>query len=111
MIGKATHIDFMTFTDHISRLEGGVYINLGSALILPEVFLKALSAVRNIGHDVLHFTALNMDMIRHYRPSENVLKRPGMSGALAINLIGQHEIILPLIASAIYLEKERLDRA
>lgn len=111
VLGKATYIDFMTFTDHIALLENGVFINLGSAVVLPEVFLKALSAVRNIGHDVLHFTALNMDMIRHYRPSENVLKRPGLSGALAINLIGQHEIMLPLLASAIFLEKERLGLA
>ncbi|MFC1608443.1 hypothetical protein ACFL47_10790 [Candidatus Latescibacterota bacterium] len=111
VIGKASHIDFTTFTDHISRLEGGVFINLGSAVILPEVFLKALSAVRNMGHDVLHFTSLNMDMQRHYRPSENVLKRPGMTGARSINLIGQHEIMLPLLSAAVKLEKERLTGA
>lgn len=108
VLGKASHIDFMKFTDHISRLNGGVFINLGSAVILPEVFLKALSAVRNMGYDVTDFTAVNMDKIQHYRPSENVLKRPGLSGAVAINLNGQHEIMLPLLASAIKLEKERM---
>ncbi|MFC1508391.1 hypothetical protein ACFL60_01740 [Candidatus Omnitrophota bacterium] len=111
VLGKASHMDFSIFTNHITNLEGGVFINLGSAVILPEVFLKALSAVRNIGHEVLHFTALNMDMIRHYRPSENVLKRPGMTGAQALHLTGHHEIMFPLLASAVYLEKERLERA
>ncbi len=111
VIGKASHTDLMKFTDHIARLEDGVFINLGSAVILPEVFLKALSAVRNMGHEVLHFTTLNMDMIRQYRPSENVLKRPGMTGAQAINLVGHHEIMLPLLAAAVLLEKERLQHA
>ena len=108
VLGKASYSDFMTFTEHISRLENGVFINLGSAVILPEVFLKALSAVRNMGHEVLRFTTVNMDMIRHYRPSENVLKRPSMTGAQAINLVGHHEIMLPLLAAAVLLEKERL---
>ena len=108
VLGKATFIDLKKFTDHIARLEGGVYINLGSAVVLPEVFLKALSAVRNMGHKVYNFTAVNMDMHHQYRPSENVLKRPGLTGAQAFNLIGQHEIMLPLLASSIILEKERL---
>jgi hypothetical protein len=108
VLGKASHLDFMKFTDHIAQLEGGVYINLGSAVLLPEVFLKALSAVRNLGHDVLNFTAVNMDMSFQYRPSENVLKRPALTGAEAYNLIGHHEIMLPLLASSIILEKERL---
>jgi len=108
VIGKASHTDFKVFTGHIARLEGGVFINLGSAVILPEVFLKALSAVRNMGHEVLKFTTMNMDMISHYRPSENVLKRPELTGAHAINLVGHHEIMLPLLMSAVLLEKERL---
>ncbi|MBN1293291.1 MAG: hypothetical protein JXB48_15740 [Candidatus Latescibacteria bacterium] len=108
VIGKASFTDMKTFTGHIARLEGGVFINLGSAVILPEVFLKALSAVRNMGYEVLHFTTVNMDMISHYRPSENVLKRPGLTGAKAINLVGHHEIMLPLLASAVRIEKERL---
>ena len=108
VLGEASHLDMMSFTGHIAKLEGGVYVNLGSAVILPEVFLKALSAVRNMGHDVAHFTAVNMDMTRHYRPTENVLKRPAMSGAEAFHLSGHHEIMLPLLASAVGLEKERL---
>ena len=108
VIGKASHLDMMRFTDHISRLSNGVFINLGSAVILPEVFLKALSAVRNLGHDVTEFTAVNMDMMRHYRPSENVLKRPALTGANSFDLIGQHEIMLPLLAAAVSIERERL---
>jgi len=108
VIGKASHLDMMRFTDHISHLSNGVFINLGSAVILPEVFLKALSAVRNLGHDVTEFTAVNMDMMRHYRPSENVLKRPALTGANSFNLIGQHEIMLPLLAAAVSIERERL---
>ncbi len=108
VLGKATHLDFMRFTDHISRLEGGVHINLGSAVILPEVFLKALSAVRNMGYGAVHFTAVDMDMTSHYRPSENVLRRPSVTGAKAVRLTGQHEIMLPLLAAAVELERRRL---
>lgn len=108
VIGRASYIDFMRFTDHIARLEGGVYLNIGSAVLLPEVFLKALSAVRNMGHQVSNFTAVNMDMQHQYRPTENVLKRPSLTGAEAISLIGQHEIMLPLLASSINLEQARL---
>jgi hypothetical protein len=108
VLGKATYLDLMRFTDHIARLEGGVYINLGSAVLLPEVFLKALSAVRNMGYEALHFMTVNMDMQRHYRPSENVLKRPSMTGARAIHLTGHHEIMLPLLAAAIGVEEKRL---
>ncbi len=111
VLGQSSHLDFMVFADHVANLEGGVYINLGSAVLLPEVFLKALSAVRNLGHEVLHFTAVNMDMTTHYRPAENVLKRPSLTGAKAYNLTGHHEIMLPLLASAIKLEKARLERA
>jgi len=108
VLGKASHLDMMRFTDHIARLSQGVFINLGSAVILPEVFLKALSAVRNLGHDVTEFTAVNMDMMRHYRPSENVLKRPALTGAKSFNIIGQHEIMLPLLAAGVSIERERL---
>lgn len=108
VLGLASHRDFKLFTDHIAKLEGGVFINLGSAVILPEVFLKALSAVRNIGYDVTSFTTVNMDMIRQYRPSENILRRPSITGAKSYHITGQHEIMFPLLASAIELEKERL---
>lgn len=108
VLGKATHLDLMKYAGHIARLEGGVYINLGSAVVLPEVFLKALSAVRNMGHQVLRFTTVNMDMQRQYRPAENVLRRPAITGAQAVHLAGQHEIMVPLLAAAIQLEKRRL---
>lgn len=108
VLGAASHRDMQTFTGHIARLESGVYINLGSAVILPEVFLKALSAVRNMGYDVKQFTALNMDMLRQYRPGENVLKRPAMTGAESIHLTGHHEIMLPLLAAAVRIEQERI---
>ena len=108
VLGKASHLDLQTFTGHIARLEGGVFINLGSAVILPEVFLKALSAVRNMGHNVKHFTTVNMDMIRQYRPGENVLKRPSLTGAESASLIGHHEIMLPLLVAAALIEKERI---
>jgi hypothetical protein len=108
VIGKASHLDMMKFTEHVSRLENGVYINLGSAVIMPEVFLKALSAARNMGFPVYNFTTVNMDMTTQYRPSENVLRRPGMTGAKAINLTGHHEIMFPLLAHAMNLERERL---
>ncbi len=108
VLGESTYIDFKKFTGHIAKLEGGVYINCGSAVLLPEVFLKALSAVRNMGYKVYNFMTVNMDMYYQYRPSENVLKRPGLTGAKAINLFGQHEIMLPLLASSIILEKARL---
>ncbi|MFC1693638.1 hypothetical protein ACFL1R_09055 [Candidatus Latescibacterota bacterium] len=108
VLGKASHLDLMKLTDHIARLEHGVFINFGSAVILPEVFLKVLSAVRNMGYNVRTFTTVNMDMIKHYRPSENVLRRPSLTGAEAINLSGHHEIMFPLLVSAIILEKERI---
>ncbi len=108
VLGKATHLDLMKYADHIARLEGGVYINLGSAVVLPEVFLKALSAVRNMGYEALRFMTVNMDMQRHYRPSENVLRRPAITGAQAVHITGQHEIMLPLLAAAIQVEQGRL---
>jgi len=100
-IGKGTHRDFRTFARVVSQLEGGVYLNLGSAVVLPEVFLKALTVARNLGHRVEHFLAINMDFIRHYRPTVNVVERPTRMGGRGITLIGHHEIMLPLLAAAI----------
>ncbi|MEK6690725.1 MAG: hypothetical protein AABY78_05420 [Nitrospirota bacterium] len=97
-IGEGSHIDFRTFTSVISQLEGGVYINLGSAVIMPEVFLKALTIARNLGHKVKKFTTVNMDFIQHYRPSVNVLARPGGKGYA---LTGHHEVMFPLLAAAV----------
>lgn len=100
-VGKATHMDFRLFAALVSRLEGGVFINLGSAVIMPEVFLKALSLVRNLGHDVKKFATLNMDFIRQYRPMTNVVHRPTLEGGEGYSITGHHEIMFPLLAAAV----------
>jgi hypothetical protein len=102
--GKATHLDFRLLASVVSTLEDGVYMNVGSAVILPEVFLKALTLVRNMGHRAERFTAVNMDFIRHYRPTTNVVERPTSMGGVGYTLIGHHEIMFPLLAAAV-LEK------
>jgi hypothetical protein len=100
-LGAGTHQDFKRFIGVISQLEGGVYFNIGSAVILPEVFLKAVSTARNLGHPLKHFTTVNMDFIQHYRPTQNVVIRPTAEGGEGYTLIGHHEILLPLLAAAI----------
>ena len=100
-IGRSSHLDFRIFADLISRLEGGVYINLGSAVILPEVFLKALTLVRNLGYETKDITTVNMDFVRHYRPLTNVVQRPTLEGGEGINLTGHHEIMFPLLAAGV----------
>jgi len=106
MIGKGSLEDFKLLSSVVADLEGGVYINLGSAVILPEVFLKALTVARNLGNRVEGFTTLNMDFIQHYRPRENVLKRPTMISGRSYALTGHHEIMVPLLAAAIIEEME-----
>jgi len=103
-IGKGSLQDFRTFASLVAKLEKGVYINLGSAVILPEVFLKALALARNLGHPLINLTTVNMDFIHHYRPSLNVVKRPTLKGGKGYTLIGHHELMLPLLAAAV-LEK------
>ncbi|HUT71372.1 MAG TPA: hypothetical protein VMW89_11905 [Desulfatiglandales bacterium] len=100
-IGETSHHDFRIFAALVSRLEGGVYINLGSAVILPEVFLKALTLVRNMGIQVKDFTTVDMDFIKHYRPVTNVVERPTLEGGYGISLIGHNEIMFPLVAAAV----------
>ncbi len=104
--GEGTFRDFRLFTSIVSSLEGGVYINLGSAVIMPEVFLKALTVVRNLGNKVENITTVNMDFIQHYRPSENVLRRPTIKKGSAYALTGHHEIMFPLLAAAIIEEMQ-----
>ena len=99
--GAATHQDFRLFADIVSTLEQGVYLNVGSAVILPEIFLKATTLVRNLGHNLADFTTVNLDFIKHYRPLTNVINRPTAKGGRGINLVGHHEILLPLIAAGI----------
>lgn len=103
-IGEASFIDFRTFASVVSRLEGGVYINLGSAVILPEVFLKALTLARSQGHRVDRFVTVNMDFIQHYRPLNNVVRRPTQKAGRGIALTGHHEILFPLFAAAVIEE-------
>ena len=99
--GKASHYDFRVFASVVAGLQGGVFINLGSAVIMPEVFLKALTVARNLGHEVKQFTTVNMDFIRQYRPMTNVVHRPTQEGGKGYSLIGHHEIMLPLLAAAV----------
>ena len=100
-IGKTSHLDFRIFCRLVSELDKGALINLGSAVILPEVFLKALSVARNLGHTVKDITTVNMDFIRQYRPMTNVVHRPTLDGGKGFSLVGHHEIMFPLLASAI----------
>ncbi len=100
-IGQGSLQDFRTFASLVSLLEKGVFINLGSAVILPEVFLKALALVRNLGYPLSDFTTVNMDFIQHYRPSVNVVKRPTLKGGKGYTLIGHHEIMFPLLAASV----------
>jgi hypothetical protein len=106
-MGGASHLDFRIFCRMVAGLEGGVLIHLGSAVILPEVFLKALTVVRNLGHQVAEFTTVNMDFIKHYRPLTNVVHRPTMEGGTGYHLTGHHEIMFPLLAAAIIEQMER----
>jgi hypothetical protein len=103
-IGEGSMRDFRLFSSVISRLKGGVYLNLGSAVIMPEVFLKAISVARNLGYDVKNFTTVNMDFIQHYRCRENVLRRPVLSGGKSFAITGHHEIMFPLLAAAVMEE-------
>jgi hypothetical protein len=103
-LGEGSFRDFRLFASVVSDLDGGVYINLGSAVIMPEVFLKALTVARNLGNRVENITTVNMDFIQHYRPRENVLKRPTMNKGSAYALTGHHEIMFPLLAAAIIEE-------
>jgi len=94
-IGKTSYEDFKIFTDSVSRLDGGVLINIGSSVILPEVFIKSLSIVRNLGFNVRNITTANLDMFRHYRPDVNVVTRPTSLGGRGFHIIERHEKTVP----------------
>ncbi len=107
-IGDATLRDFRIFAELVSRLNGGgVALLFGSAVVLPEVFLKALTVARNIKGKVTGFTTASFDMIRHYRPDANVVRRPIQGGGQGYSFIGHHEIMIPLFAAAV---KNRIGR-
>lgn len=100
-LGATSYRDFETLVGLVATLEGGVYFNVGSAVILPEVFLKAIALARNLGHKVQRLTTVNLDFIRQYRPTVNVVERPTRLGGRGISLVGQHEILVPLIAAGL----------
>lgn len=100
--GKGGMRDFRLLAGAVSQIhEGGAVLNVGSAVILPEVFLKALTVARNVNGPVKDFTAINMDMIQHYRPNANVVNRPTRGGGTPISLTGHHEIMVPLLYAGI----------
>lgn len=99
--GEGSLRDFRLFTECVSFLDGGVFINLGSAVVMPEVFLKALTTVRNLGYEVKDITTANFDFIQHYRPFVNVLKRPTQLGGRHFAFTGHHEIMFPLMCAMI----------
>jgi hypothetical protein len=99
--GEASQRDFRLFCEMVARLQRGVYLNVGSAVVLPEVFLKAISVARNLGHPLSRITTVNMDFIRHYRPDVNVVTRPTKPGGKGYHLIGPHEILFPLLMAAV----------
>jgi hypothetical protein len=100
-LGATTHQDFRIFAALVSRLAEGLYINLGSAVIMPEVFLKALTLARNLGHSVSPLTTVNLDFIQHYRPLTNVVRRPTAGAGKGYALTGHHELLFPLLAAAV----------
>ncbi len=101
--GEMSFRDFKLITSVVADLgDGGVWLNVGSAVIMPEVFLKALSIAQNLGHHVDNFTTANFDMNQHYRPLQNVVKRPTSGGGKGYSITGHHEINIPLLAAAIF---------
>jgi deoxyhypusine synthase len=109
-IGAATMSDFHRLAAVVAGLSRGVVLNLGSAVVMPEVFLKALNLARNLGNRVTAFTAADMDFIRNYRPRMNVVERPTRGGGRGIMLTGHHEIMFPLLVAAVLAELETSTR-
>ncbi len=111
LLGAASMLDFRIFAEAVRHLSGGVYLNVGSAVILPEVFLKAVSLCRNLGTYLDDVTTANFDFIRGYRPLTNVVNRPTGGSGRGYNLVGHHEILIPLFAAAVVEELEDQRRA
>ena len=105
-LGAATHRDFRLFAAMVADLSNGVFLNLGSAVIIPEVFLKAVTLARNLGHPVAPLTTVNLDFIQHYRPLTNVVRRPTAGAGQGLTLTGHHELLLPLLAALVVEELE-----
>ena len=100
-IGSTSLLDFRRLAAVVAGMENGVYLNIGSAVVLPEVFLKTVSLGRNLGHKLSRITTVNMDFLAHYRPLTNVVRRPTQKGGKGYSLIGHHEIMLPLLVAAV----------
>ncbi len=105
-LGAATHRDFRLFAALVSELDDGVFVNLGSAVIIPEVFLKALTLARNLGHKVAPLTTVNLDFVQHYRPLTNVVRRPIAGVGRGFALTGHHELLFPMLAALVAEEME-----
>jgi hypothetical protein len=105
-LGATTHRDFRLFAALVSELEDGVFINLGSAVIIPEVFLKALTLARNLGHKASPLTTVNLDFVQHYRPLTNVVRRPTAGAGQGYALTGHHELLFPMLAALVIEEME-----
>lgn len=111
VIGALSMHDFRLLTSVVTDLgDGGVWLNVGSAVLLPEVFLKALSVAQNLGYHVDNFTTANFDMIQHYRPLQNVVKRPTTGQGRGYTITGHHEINIPLLAFAVLDGLSRLEQ-
>jgi hypothetical protein len=100
-LGEGSLRDFRYFVANVARLERGVYLNCGSAVVLPEVFLKAVALARNQGRSLEGLTTVNLDFVRLYRPQTNVVSRPVAGLGKGYSLVGHHEIMIPLLAAAL----------
>ena len=100
-LGEGSLRDFRYFVTNVARLENGVYLNCGSAVVLPEVFLKAIALARNRGVAFSNLTTVNLDFMRMYRPMTNVVARPTATSRKGYSLVGHHEIMIPLLAAAL----------
>jgi hypothetical protein len=110
-VGEATQRDFRLLAAVVADLnDGGVYLNVGSAVLLPEVFVKALALARNLGHRVQDFITANLDFIQHYRPTQNVVRRPVAQGGRGYAITGHHELLVPLLAAALVEGSEDVKR-
>ena len=105
-LGEGSLRDFRYFVSNVARLEKGVYVNCGSAVILPEVFLKAVALSRNTGCSLQGLTTVNIDFMRQYRPQTNVVSRPTKGIGTGYSLIGHHELLIPLLAAALKEEQD-----
>jgi deoxyhypusine synthase len=110
-IGETSFRDFEKLTSLVATLQDGVVLNIGSAVILPEVFLKALSLARNLGHPVSRMTTVDCDFIRQYRPRMNIVQRPTRGAGRGISLVGQHEVLIPLLVAGVIEQHAALSKA